>query len=430
MAVLAVNGGEPVRRTGFSRWPEVDEEDRRSVDQVVGSGAWWMYAHSADEFAASGGGESQVEAVERAFGELHHARHAYATTSGSGSLEIACRAIGLGPGDEVITTPYTFVATSTCILNSYAVPVYVDIDPDSYNLNPALVEHAITERTRAIIPVHFGGVFADMDRLREIADRHHLRIIEDAAHSHGASLRDGRWAGTLGDIGIFSMQQSKLLTCGEGGIITTNDDELGELAWSLRHYGRTRTGKWYEHFRLGWHYRMTEMQGALLLSQLGKLMSQNERRRRNAGIVYDGLKSLPGIRPNPQLPGTGNDVYYLLIVKYDSDAWDGIPREKIVAALAAEGIPVTGGYNFPLYANPLFQDIDFDNLASPYREGRSEPIRDFREYSATCPVAERACKSEALWMAQQLLLGPETDARDIVDAFHKVYENRKELRAE
>ena len=200
---LAVSGGKPVRARQYPAWPEVDHDDVRGVESVVRSGKWWLYAYSRDEFATSGEGTSRVEAFEEAFARLHHARFAFATSSGTACLEIACRAIGLAPGDEVITTPYTFVTTSTCVLNAGAIPVYVDIDPLTYNLDARLVERAITSRTRAIIPVHFGGVFADMDALRAIAASHGLQIIEDAAHSHGASLRAGRWAGTLGDIGTF-----------------------------------------------------------------------------------------------------------------------------------------------------------------------------------------------------------------------------------
>jgi dTDP-4-amino-4,6-dideoxygalactose transaminase len=425
---LAISGGKPIRARKYPQWPEVDRSDVRSVESVVKSGKWWLYAYSKDEFAMSGEGTSRVEAFEKAFAELQHVRFAYATSSGTASLEIACRAIGLKPGDEVITTPYTFVTTSTCILNAAAIPVYVDIDPLTYNMDARLVERAITSRTRAIIPVHFGGVFADMDALRAIASGHDLKIIEDAAHSHGASLTGNRWAGTLGDIAIFSLQESKLLTAGEGGLITTNDEELAELSWSLRHCGRSRAGKWYEHERVGWNSRMTELQGALLLSQLSKLQGQNARRRRNAQVLSRGLTGIPGITPNPQHPQTENDVYYLLCLRYDSAQWDDVPRGRVVKALNAEGIPVTEGYCFPLYENPLYRNVAFNAQGSPYLTGRPGPIPDFRAYRETCPVTERACRSEALWVAQNLLLGKEEDTQDIVRAFQKVFENRAELR--
>jgi dTDP-4-amino-4,6-dideoxygalactose transaminase len=425
---LAVNGAKPLRQNAYPRWPEVDESDERSVASVVKSGNWWLYAYSQGEFATSGTGTSRVVAFEEEFAKMHRAKRAYAVSSGTGALEIACRAIGLEPGDEVITTPYTFVATSSCILNAGAIPVYVDIEPDTYNLDPELVESAISDRTRVIIPVHFGGVFADMEKLRKIAAKQRLKIIEDAAHSHGASLKVNRWAGTLGDVGIFSLQESKLLTAGEGGVITTNDEGLAEASWSLRHCGRLREGKWYEHSRVGWNYRMTELQGALLVSQLKKLAGQNERRRANARILYKELAAVPGVEMNRQRPETENDVYYLFCLRYDPKRWDGIPRLKVVQALNAEGIPVTEGYNFPLYRNPLFQNIKFNKPGSIFMTGRTKPIQDFRSYQESCPVTERACATEGMWIAQNLLLGSEEDTRDIVRAFKKVYANRAELR--
>ena len=428
MPELALNGGTPVRRIPFPAWPEVDEQDEAAVLETVRSGRWWMYAYSPAEMAGEDNeGGSRVEAFERAFAGFQHARYALATSSGSGALEIACRAIGLKPGDEVITTPYTFIASSSCVLNAFAIPVFVDIDPGTYNIDPGLVEAAITERTRALLPVHFGGNVADMTRLCEIARRHNLAVIEDSAQAAGASLQGNQWAGTLGDIGIFSLQQSKILTCGEGGIITANDTELARLAWSLRHYGRTETGLWYEHVRLGWHYRMTEMQGALALSQLRKAQSQNERRKKNALALFHALKGLPGVEPCRQNPQTDQHAFYLVILRYDGRQWDNIPRDTVLAALQAEGIPCVSGYTFPLYENPLFRNMDFNGPSSPYRAGRDGNI-DFSRYRGACLVAERACRDEAIWLTQNLLLGTGEETLDIAKAFAKVYENRGELR--
>jgi dTDP-4-amino-4,6-dideoxygalactose transaminase len=427
MPELALNGGTPVRRRPFPAWPEVDEQDEGAVLETVRSGRWWMYAYSSAELAGEDQqGGSRVEAFERAFARFQHARYAIATSSGSGALEIACRAIGLKPGDEVISTPYSFIASISCVLNSFAIPVFVDIDPATYNIDPGLVEAAITERTRAILPVHFGGNVADMTRLSEIARRHNLALIEDSAQAAGASLQGGRWAGTLGDIGIFSLQQSKVLTCGEGGIITTNDPELACLAWSLRHNGRTESGLWYEHVRLGWHYRMTELQGTLALSQLRKLQSQNERRTKNAFALFDALKGLPGIEACERNPETDQHAFYLAIFRYDGRQWDNLPRDTVIAALQAEGIPCLSGYTFPLYENPLFCNIEFNCPSLLYRTDRGGKI-DFSRYRGTCPVAERACRDEAIWLTQNLLLGTAEDTLDIASAFLKVYENRGEL---
>lgn len=418
MPELATKGGTPVRTRPYPKWPEVDERDERAVLEVVRSGRWWMYSYGADEFAGTVKGTSRVEAFEKAFAAFQHSPHAIATSSGSACLEIACRALGLEPGDEVITTPYTFVATCTCILNAGAVPVFVDIEPDTYNIDPREVEKAITGKTRAIIPVHFGGNIADMNSLATIAAKHNLAIIEDAAHAHGASLAGDRWAGTLGDIGIFSLQQSKLLTCGEGGVITTASDELADLSWSLRHYGRTRTGKWYEHFRLGWHYRMTELQGALALTQLEKLPAQNARRQANAKILFNELRSMPGFSLCAQNPETEQAAYYVLCARYDAEQWDGIPREALIEAVAAEGVPLFAGYSFPLYRNPLFGALPRYHAASRI---------DFGSCAERCPVTERACARESVWLTQDLLMGSSEDTLDIVRAIEKVYDNRREL---
>lgn len=428
MAKLALNGAEPIRSKPFPKWPEVNEREEQLVLEVVRSGNWWMYSYGSDEFAGTDQGVSKVEEFEKQFAELQNAKYAYAVTSGTAALEIACRAIGLKPGDEVITTPYTFIATSTCILNAMAIPVYVDIEPETYNLNPDLIEQAITDRTRAIIPVDFSGNICDMDRINAIARRYNLKVIEDAAHCPGASLKENRGAGTLGDIGVFSMQQSKVLTCGEGGVITTNNPELAEMCWSLRHCGRSRTGKWYEHTNLGWNYRMTELQGALLLTQLEKFEVQNQKRRRNVKILNEKLQSVPGITVCEQHPEIERDIYYILLLRFDSSAWDGINRDTVAKALAAEGVPVSSGYNFPLYENQLFENIDFNSPNSPYRTGHDKPLSDFREYRHCCPVTERACRKESLWLTHDVLLGSKEDTEDIFKSFMKVYENREELR--
>lgn len=427
MSKLAINGGAPIRTQPFPLWPEVTPEDEDAVASVVRSGRWWMYAYESGELAGETlEGGSRVEAFERAFSAAQHVEHCLATTSGSGALEIACRAVGLQPGDEVITTPYTFVASSSCILNALAIPVFVDIEPETYNIDPSLVEEKINDRTRAILPVHFGGNIADMTKLAEIARKHGLKIIEDSAQAQGASLQGDRWAGGLGDIGIFSLQQSKLLTCGEGGVVSTNDKDLAELAWSLRHYGRQEEGLWYEHFRLGWHYRMTELQGALLLTQLRKLPDQNRRRAKNATSLFRMLEEVPGVQPCRQNPEADQEVYYLIILKYDHRVWDGLSRETLLEAMRAEGIPCLEGYTFPLYENPLFASIDFNDPNSPYRVGRDRVI-DFQDYRGTCPVAERACHEESIWLTHDLLLGDEQDTADIARAFEKIYENREEL---
>jgi dTDP-4-amino-4,6-dideoxygalactose transaminase len=427
MSDLGMLGGESVRKEPFPLWPEIDERDRCELEKVLVSGNWWMYAYSADELASFSKGRSRVEIFEEEFGKMHNAKYSIAVTSGSSALDICCRAIGLKPGDEVITTPYTFFATSECILNVGAVPVYVDIDPTTYAMNVELIEAAITERTRAIIPVHFGSCLCDMDRIMEIAHKYNLKVIEDAAHVPGASIKTGRFAGTLGHIGIFSFQQSKILTSGEGGIITTNDPVLGELAWSLRHYGRLKEGLWYEHFRLGWNARLTEFQGSVLLTQFEKIPEQHSRRSKNALRLLEELEEIPGITTMKSHKDKEKETFYLICLRYNKSEWDNLPREKLLNALLAEGIPCSSGYTFPLYANPIFQSLDEGNFEGiPLLESKFL-FRKFYNYKNHCPVVEKACTEESVWLTQNVLLGTEDDVMDVIKAFKKVYENRKQL---
>lgn len=425
----ALLGGKPIRNIPYPQWPQVDERDVEALAEVVRSGKWWMYAYKKDPAAGtSSSGISRVEVLEDKFRDMHSVKHAIAVSNGTVALDIACKAIGLDPGDEVITTPYTFVATSSCVLSAYALPVYVDILPENLTINPGLIESAITDRTRAIIPVHFGGAFCDMDSIREIAKKHNLWVIEDSAHMPGSSLKIGRYAGTLGDIGIFSFQNSKNLTCGEGGMIVTNNDELAEIAWSLRHMGRAKHGGWYETERVGTNSRLTELQAALLLSQLEKFPAQNETRRKNGRLLFERLKDLPGIYPPLYHPETENDIYYLVALRYRKVEWDGTPRDTLIKAVKAEGIPVSGGYEYPLYKNPLFHTIDFNNRYSPYIMGRTNPVANYDLYEKTCPEAEYACKEGTIWLSNELLLGTEEDTMDIVRAFEKVYRYRDQIR--
>jgi len=413
---LAINGGRPVRKKPFTQWPIWGKEEEKGLLRVLKSGKWWMYAYGATEHGQTKrsvhGEKSQVELLEEEFAEYHRAGYAYAVSSGSCGLEICVRACNILPGDEVITTPYTFIATSLCVLNQGGIPVYVDIDPDTYNINPDLIEEAITPRTKAIIPVHFAGELADMTKITHIAQKHNLKVIEDSAQAQGASLKGGRFAGTLGDMGIFSFQQSKNMTAGEGGMVTTNNKELAELAWTLRHYGRTPGGLWYEHFRLGWNFRMSEFQATVLRAQLGRLKSQTELRMKNVKYFYEQIEDIEGLTPCKVIPEAEKRAHYLVILKYDKNKWQGVSRDVFIKALSLEGIPVSSGYSFPNYANPLFKSYKID----------------YSKYSKTCPVAEKACREEALWFSHQLFLGDRNDVDDIVCAIRKIKNNISELK--
>lgn len=429
MSQLALLGGPKAVTSRFATWPIWDEDDKDALCDVLQSGKWWMYAHDEKELGNEGERprhRSQVVQFEEEFAQFHRVKHGLAVSNGSMALDICMRAIGLEAGDEVITTPYTFFATSACILNVNALPVYVDIDPETYNIDATKIEEAITPRTRAILPVYFGGELADVDAIARIAARHGLKVIEDAAQAQGVSLRESRYAGAFGDAATFSFQASKCLNCGEGGIILTNSDEMADAVWSLRHCGRSRDGLWYEHNRLGWNSRLSEWQGAMLRSQLRKLPEQNMRRMANVKYFSEQLRQIKGLTPIKLHPNGDAHSHYLVMLRYDSAAWGGLPRKRFLEALNAEGVPATAGYSFPSFDNPVFNCLDLTSPRSPYMLGRTTPI-DYRSCAEKCPVAVRACQREAVWLMHNLFLGDTRDVDMILAAIFKVRERLVEL---
>jgi dTDP-4-amino-4,6-dideoxygalactose transaminase len=338
------------------------------------------------------------------------------------------KALSIGPGDEVIVPAYSYIASATCVLEVNAVPVFVDIDPDTYNIDPARLEEAVTDRTRAILPVHFAGRIADMESINEIADRHSIPVVEDAAQAHGASA-SGRMAGSLGIAGSFSFQASKNMTAGEGGVITTNDFQLAQRAESLAWCGRAFGKGWYRFYTLGWNARLTEFQGAILGVQLQRLEEQTRTRQENASYLNRLLQDIPGFDPLPVPVDPASHAHHLYIIRYREEELDGLPRERIVEALQAEGIPVTTGYPIPLYKNPLFLNKSFWEKGCPLSCSHYPRDVDFAAYELQCPRAERACSREALWLMQQIFLGSREDMEDIAAACSKVAENKSRLLA-
>ena len=246
-AKLAIEGGKPVRTDPWPSWPRWGEGEKRALIEVLESGRW-------------GVGGPRVPELESRFAGMHDAKYAVACCNGTIAIQIALVAAGVKPGDEVITSPYTFMATALAALVVGATPVFVDVERGTHNIDPDAIEDAITARTTAIMPVHIGGRPANMDHILEIAARHGLKVIEDAAQAWLASWR-GKGVGALGDVGTFSFQSSKNLNAGEGGLVLTNDEEIYQRAWSYHNCGRTIGGAWYEHEHAGLNYRLSEFQG-------------------------------------------------------------------------------------------------------------------------------------------------------------------------
>ncbi|WP_245581694.1 DegT/DnrJ/EryC1/StrS family aminotransferase [Rudanella lutea] len=395
---LALHGGPKTVQSQFV-WPVFDEREVNTVADLVRSGQW-----------GNPDCTGLVAEFEAQFAAYCGTKYAISCVNGSVSLRLALMACGVRPGDEVIVPPYTFIATASTVLEVNCVPVFVDLDPDTYNLDPARIEAAITDRTRAIIPVHFAGLPCDMDAIMAIAERYNLRVIEDAAHAHGAEYR-GRKLGSIGDLGSFSFQSSKNLTSGEGGMVITNDDALYRTVESLRNVGRLPEGQWYDHFNPGCNYRISPLQAGLLIEQLKRLDDQTRRRHENGLYLDSLLGAIDGIRPMSRGNAPLVHARHLYLFRYNKQAFANLPKAEFVQMLAAEGVPCSGGYPHPLYKQPLFQNRNWMCYAIP----------DWVDYGPVhCPVAEHACSDEGIWIFQHALLGTRTDMDAFADAIRKI----------
>jgi dTDP-4-amino-4,6-dideoxygalactose transaminase len=404
---LALDGGTPVRPAGsFPAWPVWDERDEQALRDVLRSGTWGSHAGT------------KVKEFGRRFAAFQEAEHGVCVTNGTAALELALRAVGVQPLEEVIIPPYTFVATATAVLAIGAIPVFCDVLPDTYLIDAADAERRITPRTRAVVAVHIAGQPADLDAVRDVGRRHGLKVVEDAAQAHGAAWR-GRRVGAIGDAGSFSFQSSKNLNAGEGGIVLTDDRALAERAWSLANVGRVPDGAWYQHEVMGFNLRMTELQGALLLSQLERLPEQLERRERNARLLDRALGQIPGITPQARDERVTAHAHHLYLIRYDPAAFGGRDRAWFLRALRAEGVPCSAGYTTPLYRMNAVLGERRKWAAIAQAAGRPVSIPASPEAEAL-PVTERACGVEGVWLTQNLLLGSEHDTAQIVEAVAKV----------
>lgn len=403
---LAVRGGEPVRDKGWPEWPIYDERELGALEEVLRSRFW------GGGVGRSGPKEAEFE--ER-FSKFHGCRYGVCVSNGTAALHVALLAAGVGPGDEVIVPALTFWATGSAVLATGAVPVIVDVNPDTYCMDVEEAEEAVTDRTRAIIPVYNYGTAPDMDEIVRIAEEHGLVLIEDCARGHGFVWRN-KPAGSIGDMGCFSFQQGKFMTAGEGGIIITNNPMYAERCHALKDCGRVR-GSWgtYDvgtfHWLNWWNYRMTQFQAAILLVQLERLEEQLERRQRNSDYLSRRLEEIEGVEPLRVDPRLTRHQPWPYAFRYESENFGGAPLEKFVRALNAEGIPCHRTEP-PLHLS----------LAIP---------RDHELYGRLTrrrlPVAERAFYEEAVEIPQHVFLAEEEDMDDIADAIAKIQRHSGEL---
>lgn len=413
MGKLAITGGKPLRKTPFTQWPQGRKEESAALKDVLAGPNW-----GGQPFP----GKYSV-AFAKKFAKIHTAKYAQCVNTGTVAIQAALKAIDIQPGDEVIAPAYTWEGTVGPVLLLNAVPVFVDISPDTYCLDAELIEKAITPKTKAILPVHLGMRFADMDEILRIAAKHNLKVIEDCAHAHGGMWK-GKGAGSMGDLGAFSFQSSKLITSGEGGAVITNNLEYMEKVQSYINAGRASVTDQFHHRIIGFNYRLGEFQAAVLSAQVDRLPQQAAQRAKNMKYLETRLKNTPGIgllRPDTRITRLAPYGY---VLKYFEKQVKDIPRAAFVAALQLEGIPCDGLFYEPVYKSSLFpvNPADFPALSW----GREKPLDMRAMYS--CPEAERAAYHEGVWFMHQLFLGTRKDVEAIADAIHKVLENIEELR--
>jgi len=408
---LAILGGEPVRKN--KSWPSWPYWDDGVVDSIVKTtkSRIWCRIQSAN---------GTVPTLEKKFAELIGAKFCVATGSGTQALHTCVEALGIGPGDEVITSPYTDPGTIASILSARALPVLADLDRESFQLDPADVERRITENTRAIMPVHMMGQPCDMDSIMPIAKKHNLKVIEDAAQAHLAEHR-GRKLGTIGDVGCFSFQSSKTIACGEGGAVVGNNEELMDKCYTVHNHGTSRKGLTEV---AGPKYRMNEFEAAALLGQWPGITERFKRRNENAAHLNSRLKDVPGILPQKLYDGTNSGSWYLYPMSYRKEHFNNADRSKFLKAVAAEGVSLSPYIARGLHREPWIEHI----LDQPvYKKMFSAKRLEEYRRQVPCPVCDRVCQEMVMIWASGPLLAEKEDMDNIADAIIKVYENRDKL---
>lgn len=407
----AILGGKAVREKGWTKWPYWDPAAMdQEILKVVRSGVW-SRADVTTEF-------------EKQWAEMLGVKRCLSVVNGTNALIAALVQLGIGGGDEVLVPPYTFIATVAAVLNTGAMPVFVDVDPETFQIDPEKIEAKITSRTRAILPVHILGLPADMPRIMEIAKKHKLLVLEDACQAHLAEINHQK-VGTIGDAGCFSFQNSKNLPIGEGGAIVSNNNEFIDRCFSYNNYGNPYGSIVGEvgagTLMLGTKIRTTEYQSAIGLVQLKHLKKQTETRSENAAYLKSKIQAIQGIIPYKLYDHVTKAAFHLFPFRFDQDKFEGMSREVFLKALRAEGIPCSGGYatlnNMP-YLDHAFHTKNFQKMYP-------KKMLNFDRYLANnqCPNNDLLCNLQAVWLTQNLLLGPKSDMDDIANAIEKIRKN-------
>lgn len=412
----AILNGLPVRTKSWPVWPIWDPEaDEKRLIEGIRSGIWSR--------------SSLVTEFEEKWAAALGAKRSLAVVNGTNALIASLIQFGIGGGDEVIIPPYTFIATAAAVIATGAIPVFADVELETFQIDPAKIEAKITPRTRAIIPVHILGLPANMPMIMKIAKKHDLVVIEDACQAHLAEINHQK-VGTFGHAGCFSFQNSKNLAIGEGGAIVSNDSEFMDRCYSYHNYGNpygTVTGAVGAGTLIpGTKLRLTEYQAAIGLAQLKRVDSQTSTRNINAEYLKTKIKSIPGIIPYKLYDNVTRAAFHLFPFRYNKGEFKDLPRADFLNALNAEGIPCASGY-LPLNKMPFlgnaFQSKNFKKMYP-------SNVLDINKYNEQnkCPVNDRLCNEEAVWMTQNMLLGPKTDMDDIYAAIEKIHQNAEKIK--
>lgn len=405
---LAIHGGERIYGGTWPSWPIWDETEVRNLRAALDSPYW--------------GGTTRgpmLQQIAEKFAHYCDCAYGIPMANGTVTLELALRGLGVGEGDEVIVPAFTFAAVPMAVLNAGATPVFVDLDPTTLCMSADAIRFALASNTRAVIPVHTAGQPADMPAIHRVAEEKNLHVVEDCAQSHGA-VYQGRKMGSFGICGSYSFQQFKNMTCGEGGMVVTNDERFAELLdYSFSKFGRVKGGHWYDHSYAATNATLTELQAGVLLAQFERLEEQTERRARAGKYLIEALADVPGIEPVDWAPGTDRHGYHLFVFYYDADWFSGAPRKTFVDALNAElGSEDLAGELYPrlLYETSMF-DCERMTVAGA-------PGRTFRFHE--CPHAEKASRS-AVMIHQRALLAENKALDYVVESIRKIQTHAADL---
>ena len=408
----ALLGGEKAFTGRFSRWPIYNGSEEDALLEVLHSNKWGRLDGSV------------TARFEAEYARVMGMKHCLATTGGTTALFTMLGALGIGPGDEVIMPAYTFVATYNVVVLNYALPVLVDTDINSFQIDTRKMERAITKETKALMPVHMGGIPADLDKIMAVAQKHKIPVIEDACQAPGSEWK-GKKVGSYGVGGAFSFQSSKNLNCAEGGAVTTNDTDYYKACYAFHNQGQTEnvasfgTGVGVR----GTNARMTEWQSRMLLAQMVRQQEQDKTRSENAAYLSQLFNEIKGIYPAKLYDGTTKVSYHLYMFRYDKSFFAGMTRERFIQAMRAEGISASTGYGrlnrdpyvLALQKNPYFLKI--------YGEKTMKQWLDRNQ----CPQNDKLTSEQSLWLTQPMLLGPKQDMEQIAEAVRKIQKHAKSV---